>query len=137
VVAENDLGGVCPVQLEVAGLRPCVYVGYFYVASVHVTGRIHQVGVVSVLHKTVARLNGMMLMLCRLMYWVGGRDTIFVANSDGTQRRVFRRVPGARFDGMVLDARRDRLTNLLPVRFDAGWSRTRTPFRIGRINKPC
>jgi len=42
------------------------------------------------------------------MYWVAGEDTIYVSKLDGTERRVFLRVTNARFDGMVLDVRRDR-----------------------------
>ena len=35
VVAEDNLGGLRPVQLEVVGLRPCVDIGYFYVSLKH------------------------------------------------------------------------------------------------------
>jgi len=44
------------------------------------------------------------------MYWVNGQDEIHVASLDGTQRRLFLRVNGSRFDGMVIDVRRDRFS---------------------------
>jgi len=42
------------------------------------------------------------------MYWVNGDDTIYVSKLDGSERRVFLRMPNSLFDGMVLDVRRDR-----------------------------
>jgi len=42
------------------------------------------------------------------MFWVSGNDTIYVANLDGTAAKVFLQIVGSRFDGMVLDVRRDR-----------------------------
>jgi len=42
------------------------------------------------------------------MYWVNGDDMIYVAKLDGSDRRVLLREPNGRFDGMVVDVRRDR-----------------------------
>jgi len=42
------------------------------------------------------------------MYWVSD-DMIYVAKLDGTDSRVFLRLANSRFDGMVIDVRRDRL----------------------------
>jgi len=42
------------------------------------------------------------------MYWVSGNDSVYVANLDGSERRLFLRVANGRFDGSVLDVRRDR-----------------------------
>jgi len=41
------------------------------------------------------------------MYWVEGDDEIHQANLDGSQRSLFLRINGGRFDGMVIDVRRD------------------------------
>lgn len=42
----------------------------------------------------------------RTMYFATP-DTIYIANMDGTNVRVLIYLPGASFDGMVLDIRRD------------------------------
>jgi len=46
------------------------------------------------------------------MYWVSD-DMIYVAKLDGTDSRVFLRLANSRFDGMVIDVRRDRLHYVL------------------------
>lgn len=51
-------------------------------------------------------------MTCRLMYWMNANDTIMVANLDGTRRREFLRLDGGQFDGMVVDARRQRFATV-------------------------
>jgi len=56
---------------------------------------------------------------CRLMYWVDGDEEIQVANLDGTQRRQFLRVNDSRFDGMVIDVRRDRFSIIKLLFHDA------------------
>jgi hypothetical protein len=41
------------------------------------------------------------------MFWVSN-DTIYTANMDGTDVRVFLAIPNSRLDGMVLDIARER-----------------------------